>query len=192
MKTLIVPFLGLLMIAACSDTPDIIDEIADGRAKPPTPEQAFEYRTHNLNKNGQALACGDMYKLVGDSCVLRIDGELRPQLNYGHIIIDSTNSKLIELWIFQKDKASLNNLCTDVIVTVTGKEPQRSPARFHPESGQLMMGEETITEQLDGIHYTVPVRSVLVERLVFEDFRGKTITLTNELIWKVKDSGTPG
>ena len=137
---------------------------------------------------GNQLNCAaGIYKLIHDKYVLHLSLDLPVQLDKCYdFSIDSLNGrKQAELWIFEKGKAGLTNICTDVVVNAP--EPLRV---LYAHSGKIRVVFSDPEK-----YYGNPVHrtTVWVKKLVFTDPRtGEKITLENEVFWKVLYTGIPG
>lgn len=137
----------------------------------------------------ETIGCsGGYYKLINDEYVLRISSELN--VDYGDckiLSIDSSEeSPLTELLIFEKGKATLTNICTDVIL-VNAVEPIKTLCQGY---GQITIGKSDSTDYYGN---EMPRMTIRVDYLTFIDSHtGKEIKIENELFWKVLNTGTPG
>jgi hypothetical protein len=137
----------------------------------------------------ESIGCsGGYYKLINDQYVLRISSELNVEYGDCDIVsIDSSEQSLLaELLIFEKGKASLTNICTDVIL-VNAPEPINTLKHGY---GQIAIGK---TDPTDYYGNEMPKMTIRVDHLTFIDpHTGEEIKIKNELLWKVLNTGTPG
>ncbi len=139
----------------------------------------------DTSKTGQTIGCsGWTYKLINDKYVICIlpNGPVQFDSCYT-LTIDSSNAGLL---VFDNKDAHLANICTDVIIT-NNPTPTR---HLYAQSGKIIVGFSDPTELYGNATYHT---TVLIKRIVFVDNKtGGKIELENELLWKVKDLGTPG
>lgn len=179
--------ISILFLVSCAS-----DNSIDNSAKPQTnPKKSFETCFANIDTSNtsQTSACiSGTYKLVSDKYVIRIFPDFPIQFDSCYsITIDSINGqRFTELLVFDKNNASLTNICSDLTIT-NSPEPTR---HLYAQSGQVIIGFSNPTELYGNkTHHT----TVLIKNLIFIDkSTGEKIELKNELLWKVLNLGTPG
>lgn len=136
---------------------------------------------------------GGYYKVINDEYIIRINSDINVQYGeYLEIIIDSSNSGMIaELLIFEKGEASLMNICTDMIISeLNGKKPSEPINRIQKCYGNIFIGK---TDPTDYYGNKMPKMTIRIEELNFIDDKSREIiTIKDELLWKVLNTGTQG
>jgi hypothetical protein len=131
---------------------------------------------------------GGYYKVINDQYVLRISSDLNIEYDHCDIVqIDSSEQNFkAELLIFEKGKASLTNICTDVII-VNAPKPIKNLKKCY---GQMTIGKSDPTDYYGN---EMPKMTISIDNLTFTDPQtGEEIKIENELFWKVLNTGTPG
>ena len=186
--TRLLSILTILTFTSCnsqSDTPENFAIEADKS------ENTFAicFADIDTSNAGQSIACSaGTYKLINDKYVIRILHDFPIQLDSCYsITIDSTKAGVLtELLVFDYKDASLTNICSDILL-----ENFSGPSRkLYPKSGEVIIGHSDPTELYGN---KTQRTTILIKNLVFTDSKtGETIEITNELIWKVLNKGTPG
>ncbi|MFT5165385.1 MAG: hypothetical protein ACI8P3_000610 [Saprospiraceae bacterium] len=136
-----------------------------------------------------AIGCsGAFYKVINDQFVLRISPDLN--MNYDEcteLKIGISDQKFIaQLLIFEKGKASLSNICTDVI----NENAAKPIITFDKCIGSLTIGKSDPTDYHGNERPKVTIR---IDELIFINLdSNEEIAIRNQLIWKVLNIGTPG
>lgn len=141
------------------------------------------------NAVDSVIGCsGGYYKVISDEYVLRITSDLNVEYDDCTLInIDSADHTFIaQLLIFEKGKASLTNICTD-LNNVNAAIPIKTLNKCY---GQLVIGKSDPTDYYGN---EMPKLTIQVDNITFMDAETKkTISVENELFWKVLNRGTPG
>ena len=136
---------------------------------------------------------GGYYKVISDQYIIRINSDIN--VRYGECLeikVDSNNYEMIaELLIFDKGEASLMNICTDMIISeLNGKKTPMPVNRIQKCYGNIFVGK---TDPTDYYGNMMPKLTIRIEELKFIDDKSKEIiTIKDELLWKVLNTGTPG
>ncbi len=183
--------LTIVLLAACTNqqTSKKTDKF---RAEEPITVPMPCFAGIDTTKAGESIACGQsVYKLVNNQYVLRINPKFSPSPGKcHHITLDSLSGSLLtELIIYDKKNASLTNYCSDIIIRMENGPPVVT-RHLHAVKGEFMIGYSDSSSENGLLNYR---QSIFIKNLLFRDPKtGKKIEIKNELIWKVRDIGTPG
>lgn len=180
----------VLAVASCTNQQNR-DLKSQETAVPVQPKSDFEIKFAHADttKAGESVACiGGIYKLINDKYVIHFTSELPVQFDSCYTIdFKDINRKLkAELLIFTNKKSNLVNICTDLI-SPNNPEPLRTA---YTESGKVLFGYSNPTKLYGN---QTQSSSIWIKELIFVDPKtGEKIKISNELLWKVLDLGTPG
>lgn len=187
------PILLLLILSSCNYTGKA--DKFDSEEKAGTLSAVQKSRFLNFftaadtSNTGESVGCaGGVYKLIDNKYVLQIKMEFSVQLDSCYNIkFNEPSSKIsANLLIFDDQKASLDNICTDII-NVNHRGPSR---QLHALNGHLIVAYSDGAVLYGASTYYI---TAWVKKIVFIDDRyGERIIIENELFWKVLNSGTPG
>jgi len=186
----LIPF--YLLLTATTGKPDtklIFSDAFSDTSKIPVQKRFTScFKNIDTTKTGYAVSCSwGTYKLINNKYILRIATQLYPpKINWCYdITINKLNLKpLVELLVYDKNNATLSNICTDM-GDLNNPHPSR---RFQSTTGQVIIGFTAAKNSYDDLDISVLLRDIFFT----DSTTGERIEFKNELIWKVLYDGIPG
>ncbi|MFL5752606.1 MAG: hypothetical protein ACJ76F_04305 [Bacteroidia bacterium] len=189
MKSLPSFVLIILVLMSCSNQGG--DKGAAEAAQAPSKmDFATAFKGVDTSKTGLTVACSSgQYKLISDKLVLHFKPYFPVQFDSSYTVaIDGINaSQIVELLVYDNNKSSLSNFCSDVVVNSETSEPSR---RLVAQQGNIIVGYSDPTE-LSGVK-TSRITIYIKDMTFIDEKTGEKFELKNELLWKVLDIGTAG
>lgn len=189
MKKIIFIVVVIILSSACDNPKEsgIFDNVKDTIVIDNTAENVINKDVGaylDTSKAGEALGCASgFFKLLNKDMVLRIGHAIVTDKKTG-TTVDSTCD--IELLLFEKGKAHLQDICTDVIADNLSK-PIES---IKVNKGAI---KSVSTEKVEYYGNKTYKLTIIFENLIFiHPKSGTVIEIKNELYYKVLDMGISG
>ncbi len=137
----------------------------------------------DFSMNRPAIGCAaGYYVLASSEYVLHIGSAIHDIFNQGNFSCTQLQVKgneiSCQLWLFEKEKAHLGNICTDVILVDQPKPIQK----LNAVNGTLK------------VIFTPKDRNafIKIDKLIFEDSNHQPLRLEDIILWDVKNIGISG